>query len=73
MSPNISFDSINIDNIHVKRLLYWLFFASKGGITRLKIIKSLLKSPLNRNELSVILNLNYRTVEHHVKVLIEIY
>ena len=37
---------------------------------RIKIIKSLLESPKNANKLSLNLNVNYRTIEHHMKVLI---
>ncbi len=37
---------------------------------RIKIIKSLLESPKNANKLSSNLNVNYRTIEHHMKVLI---
>lgn len=71
MPKRIAFDEVNIEDIHIRRLFYWLFFASKGGKTRLRIIKELLNSPMNKNELSKSLTLNYRTVEHHIKVLLE--
>ncbi|MHB1439470.1 MAG: winged helix-turn-helix domain-containing protein [Cuniculiplasma sp.] len=37
---------------------------------RIKIIVSLLESPKNANKLSSSLGVNYRTVEHHMKVLL---
>ncbi|MGP6220722.1 winged helix-turn-helix domain-containing protein [Caldiplasma sukawensis] len=37
---------------------------------RLKIMKILMENPSNINRLSETLKVNYRTVEHHVKVLI---
>lgn len=37
---------------------------------RINIIKSLMESPKNANVLSSALGVNYRTIEHHLKVLI---
>lgn len=51
------------------RLCFWLFFATRGGRTRLMIMQSLMKEPMNANRLSSELGLNYRTVEHHLRVL----
>lgn len=53
------------------RLLYWLFIASRGGPTRLKIIKSLLKEPLNLNKLAKKLEMDYKTICNHIDILIE--
>ncbi len=36
---------------------------------RIKIIRSLLEEPKNANRLSESLNVNYRTIEHHMRVL----
>jgi DNA-binding transcriptional ArsR family regulator len=52
-----------------KRLLWFLFAGSKGGLTRLKIINTLKKTPLNTNQLSKDLDLDYKAIQHHLKVL----
>jgi DNA-binding transcriptional ArsR family regulator len=53
-------------------LFWWIFVGSKGGKMRLKIIKLIIEQgPLNANQISKILNVNYRTVMHHLSVLID--
>lgn len=56
-------------NRPLKHLLYWLFTATRGGTNRGRIIVSLLKEPKNRSQLGKTLNLDFRTVKHHLKVL----
>jgi DNA-binding transcriptional ArsR family regulator len=53
----------------MKRLLWWLLAGSKGGINRAKIIKLLNDRPYNANQLAEQLNLDYKTIRHHLKVL----
>lgn len=53
----------------ISRSLWWIFIGTKGGITRLKIVKSLMENPGNIHSISQSLHLNYRTVEHHIKFL----
>jgi len=53
------------------RLLYWLLNASRGGPTRLKIIKILYSKPMNMRQLSIAAELDYKTVQGHVELLIE--
>ena len=53
----------------VKRLLWWLLAGSAGGLNRGRILEELIKQPRNANDLSNVLNLDYKTVRHHLKVL----
>ncbi|MGC8608621.1 MAG: ArsR/SmtB family transcription factor [Thermoplasmata archaeon] len=54
-----------------RRLIWWLFFATRGGEMRKKIIQFLSANPSNIYQISTGLKVNYRTVEHHVKILEE--
>jgi DNA-binding transcriptional ArsR family regulator len=51
------------------RLLWWWFYATKGGPTRARIIIALKYEPLNAKQLSDLLALNYKTVRKHLKTL----
>jgi DNA-binding transcriptional ArsR family regulator len=53
----------------MKKLLWWLIAGMKGGLNRAKIIKSLNDRPYNANQLSEELQLDYKTIRHHIKVL----
>jgi predicted transcriptional regulator len=53
----------------VKKLLWWILGGSVGGINRGKILECLFAKPYNANELSKVLNLDYKTIRHHLKVL----
>lgn len=52
-----------------KKLLFYLFTSTRGGYTRLRIIMMLLEKPLNTHQLSLELSLDYKAVQHHMKVL----
>jgi predicted transcriptional regulator len=54
---------------HVRYLLWFLFNASKGGANRIKIISKLRVTPLNANQLSIELGLNYKAIQHHLRIL----
>ena len=53
----------------MKNLLWYLIAGTKGGETRGRIIDLLNKTPSNANKISEILNLDYKTVRHHLRVL----
>jgi predicted transcriptional regulator len=53
----------------VKRLLWWLLGGSVGGVNRGRILEELFRMPRNANELSKILDLDYKTIRHHLRVL----
>ncbi len=42
---------------------------SRGGVNRARIIEALHDRPYNVNQLSQELDLDYKTIQHHVKVL----
>jgi predicted transcriptional regulator len=52
-----------------KRLLWFLFAGSRGGDNRMKIIDLLKERPYNINQLSESLNLDYKSIQHHISVL----
>ena len=54
---------------HTKRLLWFLFAGSRGGINRLKLISILKETPLNANQLAKKLGLDYKAIQHHIRVL----
>ena len=51
----------------VKRLFWYVFAGSRGGLNRLRIISSLKEKPLNINQLAKQLNLDYKAIQHHIK------
>jgi DNA-binding transcriptional ArsR family regulator len=53
------------------RLLYWLLNASRGGPTRQRILKALSNKPMNMRRLSISLELDYKTVQGHIELLME--
>ncbi len=55
----------------MKRMLWWLIAGSRGGKTRARIIKTLRDRPLNANQLSEKLGYDYKTVRHHIDVLLD--
>jgi predicted transcriptional regulator len=53
----------------MKRVLWYLIAGSRGGANRARIIQAIHDRPYNVNQLSIELNLDYKTIKHHVKVL----
>lgn len=52
-----------------RKLLLYLFTSTRGGFTRLRIIIHLLEKPYNTHQLTKELDLDYKAVQHHMKVL----
>ncbi len=52
-----------------RKLLLYLFTSTRGGFTRLRIIINLLEKPFNTHQLAKELDLDYKAVQHHLKVL----
>jgi len=52
------------------KIVFWLLFVgSRGGTNRIRIMSALRKRPSNRNQLSKELGIDYKGVQHHLKVL----
>jgi DNA-binding transcriptional ArsR family regulator len=54
---------------YLKRLLWYLFAGTRGGPSRAEIIRALQNRPSNANQLAQILHVDYKTIQHHVRVL----
>ncbi len=52
-----------------RKLLLYLFTGTKGGYTRLRVIMNLEAKPSNTHQLSLALGLDYKAVQHHMRVL----
>lgn len=62
--------TIEKENEKQIKMIFWSVFAgSKGCINRVKIVFQLKKIPLNTNQLSERLGLNYKVVERHLEIL----
>lgn len=53
----------------LKYLLGWLIAGSRGGPMRAKMIERLKETPQNANQLSTLLDVDYKTIRHHIEVL----
>ncbi len=53
----------------VRRLLLYVFTATRGGYTRLQMINLLSERPMNTNQLAFDMELDYKAVQHHLEVL----
>jgi DNA-binding transcriptional ArsR family regulator len=52
-----------------RKLLLYLFTSTRGGFSRLRIIIHLLDQPCNTHQLAKKIDLDYKAVQHHLKVL----
>jgi len=53
----------------MQKVLWWLILGTRGGVNRAKIIKKLNERPYNAHQLAEELDLSYRTIRHHIKIL----
>ena len=60
---------MSVSSRPLKYLLGWLIAGTRGGVSRAKIIQALNESPKNANQLATLLNMDYRTIRHHLQVL----
>ncbi|MFW6305176.1 MAG: ArsR/SmtB family transcription factor [Candidatus Saliniplasma sp.] len=55
----------------MRKVLWWLIAGTRGGKNRLRIINAVKKEPMNANQISKKLDLDYKTVTHHLDLLKE--
>lgn len=68
IKSNLNSDRRKLDK-QTKKLLLYLFTSTRGGLTRLRIVMVLLEKPCNMHQLSQRLDLDYKAVQHHMRVL----
>jgi len=52
------------------KIVFWgLFVGSRGAANRIRIMSVLRNMPCNRNQLSTELGIDYKAIQHHLKVL----
>ncbi len=56
-------------HLQTKKLFWLLFVGSRGSDTRIRIMSALRKRPSNRNQLAIELGMDYKVVQHHIKIL----
>ncbi len=52
-------------------VLWYVLASSRGGPTRVRILKALEERPRNANQLATELDLDYTTVRHHLDILMD--
>ena len=56
-------------NPRFKMILWSIIAGTRGGINRAKILNLIKETPMNANKIATVLNLDHKTVVHHVKIL----
>jgi len=52
------------------KIVFWLLFGtSRGATNRIRIMSALRKRPSNKNQLAIELGIEYKLIQHHLKVL----
>jgi len=58
-------------HLQIKIVFWFLFVGSRGGTNRIRIMSLLRNRPRNRNQLATELGIDYKNIQHHIKVLEE--
>lgn len=53
-----------------KKLLWWVFGLTTGGVTRAKIVKLLHDRPANANVIAKELGFDYKAIRYHLDILV---
>ncbi len=52
-----------------KKLFWFIFAATRGGMTRIRIISHLRNMPSNTHKLAKEIGLDYKSIQHHLRTL----
>jgi DNA-binding transcriptional ArsR family regulator len=52
-----------------RSLMWYLLCGTRGGPNRLRILRELERSPANAHQIASALDLDYRTIRHHLRLL----
>ncbi len=55
----------------MKQVLWYLIAGTRGGETRARLIQAIRSKPANANQLAISLKLDYKTIQHHLEILVE--
>jgi len=56
-------------HLQTKMVFWGLFVGSRGATNRIRIMSALRKRPSNKNQLAIELGIEYKLIQHHLKVL----
>ena len=51
-------------------MIWWVFAGNRGGPNRARVVVALRNEPMNANQLSHLLGMDYKTIRHHLTVLL---
>jgi DNA-binding transcriptional ArsR family regulator len=55
----------------MKQLLWYLLAGTRGGEMRARILLMLKRRPINAHQLAIALKVDYKTIQHHLRVLLD--
>lgn len=55
----------------MENVLWYVLAGTRGGANRIRILRELDEQPRNANQLAEDLDLDYKTIRHHLDVLVE--
>ena len=55
----------------VRRIIWWVFTGSRGGPNRARLVMAVKEQPMNANQIAAKLGMDYKTVRHHLTVLVK--
>lgn len=61
----------SVGEVHLKRVLWYVLAGTRGGLMRIRILELIRDRPYNANQIKDELKVDYKTVQHHLKVLME--